>query len=191
MTGTDLGNECEPRRTRPATVKLCWLEFRASQEFGLRRKQIKGHLISTGERRPEATRPWPTFRPRPLGGQGQKAMTGRHATRHAKHGPREKVHSVGGARWRRVEYSYRLGGVWGKSPMVRPLITTGHADPKITWAKSEQWSQPPEIMTKVQRSAGAHNLSKYHLQQQSLAALEAPPKLSTTRTRNDWQRAMG
>ena len=27
MTGADLGSECESKRTRPATVKLCWLEF--------------------------------------------------------------------------------------------------------------------------------------------------------------------
>ena len=54
-------------------------------EFGLRRKQIKGHLISTSERRPEATRSWPTLHPRPLGGQGQKAMTraSRHTARQA------------------------------------------------------------------------------------------------------------
>ena len=64
----------------------------------------------------------------------------------------------------------------GKVPDGTPLdLRQGMADPKITWDHSEQWSQPPEIMTKVQRSAGAHNLSKYHLQQQSLAALEAPP----------------
>ena len=64
----------------------------------------------------------------------------------------------------------------GKVPNGTPLdLRQGMTDPKITWDHSEQWSQPPEIMTKVQRSAGAHNLSKYHLQQQSLAALEAPP----------------
>ena len=122
MTGADLGNECEPRRTRPATERLCWLGLMATLKFGLRRKQIKGHLISTGERRPEATRPWPTFRPRPLGGQGQKAMTraSRHTARQA--WPLGMVHSVGGARRRKSEYSYRLGGVWGKSPVVRPLI---------------------------------------------------------------------
>ena len=44
----------------------------------------------------------------------------RHTTRQA--WPLGMVPSVGGARWRKVEYSYRLGGVWGNSPMVRPLI---------------------------------------------------------------------
>ena len=121
MTGADLGNECEPRRTRPATERLCWLELMATLKFGLRRKQIKGHLISTGERRPEATRPWPTFRPRPLGGQGQKAMTGRHASTTRQAWAMGMVRSVDGASRRKAEYSYRLEGVWGKSPMVRPL----------------------------------------------------------------------
>ena len=43
----------------------------------------------------------------------------RHTARQA--WPLGMVHSVGGARRRKSEYSYRLGGVWEKSPMVRPL----------------------------------------------------------------------
>ena len=60
--------------------------------------------------------------PQAIGGQGQKAMTraSRHTARQA--WPLGMVHSVGGARRRKSEYSYRLGGVWEKSPMVRPLI---------------------------------------------------------------------
>ena len=93
----------------------------ASLEFSDPLQQIKGHLISAGERRPEATRPWPTFRPRPFRGQGQKAMTGRHASTTRQAWAVEMVRSVDGASWRKAEYSYRLEGVWGKSPMVRPL----------------------------------------------------------------------
>ena len=44
----------------------------------------------------------------------------RHTARQA--WPLGMVHSVGGVRRRKSEYSYRLGGVWGNSPMVRPLI---------------------------------------------------------------------
>ena len=97
-------------------------ELMATLKFGDQAKQIKGHLISTGERRPEATQPWPTFRPRPIQGQEQKAMTGRHASTTRQAWTMEMVRSVDGASWRKAEYSYRLAGVWGKSPMVRPLI---------------------------------------------------------------------
>ena len=43
----------------------------------------------------------------------------RHTARQA--WPLGMVHSVGGARRRKSEYSYRLGGVWERPPMVRPL----------------------------------------------------------------------
>ena len=49
-------------------------------------------------------------------------MTGRHASTTRQAWTMEMVRSVDGASWRKAEYSYRLEGVWGNSPMVRPLI---------------------------------------------------------------------
>ena len=122
MTGTDLGNECEPRRTRPATVKLCWLEFMASQEFGLRRKTNKGppYLRRRKEARSDAA--MANVPPQAIGRPGAEGndWASRHTARQA--WPLGMVHSVGGARRRKSEYSYKLGGLWEKSPMVRPLI---------------------------------------------------------------------